>query len=181
MTNCFPSPICLPAFKGRKVEVNFEGGDERRGDSPSPADRSQAELDRKGFQRILRSIGSIKSEAFAKATFMDEIYGRGNKFGEITSKKMSIEQLNKLLKNHESLLRSQPSLFVLMTGASGAGKSYLAKALEEKLDPKFAHLAYFDHIGVPPVEEMIEKFGSGEKWQEAMTHKWLQMLASKQD
>jgi len=27
MTDCFPSPICLPAFKGRKVEVNFEGGD----------------------------------------------------------------------------------------------------------------------------------------------------------
>jgi len=94
---------------------------------------------------------------------------------------MPIEELNKLLKNHESLLRSQPSLFVLMTGASGAGKSYLAKALEEKLDPKFAHIAYFDHIGVPPVEEMIEKFGSGEKWQEAMTHKRLQMLASKQD
>ena len=27
MTDCSPSPICLPAFKGRKVEVNFEGGD----------------------------------------------------------------------------------------------------------------------------------------------------------
>ncbi len=27
MTDCFPSPICLPAFEGRKVEINFEGGD----------------------------------------------------------------------------------------------------------------------------------------------------------
>lgn len=27
MTDCFPSPICLPSFKGRKVEINFEGGD----------------------------------------------------------------------------------------------------------------------------------------------------------
>jgi hypothetical protein len=27
MTDCLPSPICLPAFKGRKIEVNFEGGD----------------------------------------------------------------------------------------------------------------------------------------------------------
>jgi hypothetical protein len=27
MTDCLPSPICLPSFKGRKVEVNFEGGD----------------------------------------------------------------------------------------------------------------------------------------------------------
>ena len=27
MTDCLPSPICLPSFKGRKVEVNFEGRD----------------------------------------------------------------------------------------------------------------------------------------------------------
>jgi len=27
MTDCFPSLIYLPVFKGRKVEVNFEGGD----------------------------------------------------------------------------------------------------------------------------------------------------------
>ena len=27
MTDCFPSPICLPSFKGREVKVNFEGGD----------------------------------------------------------------------------------------------------------------------------------------------------------
>ena len=27
MTDCLPSPICLPSFKGRKAEVNFEGGD----------------------------------------------------------------------------------------------------------------------------------------------------------
>jgi len=27
MTDCLPSPIYLPAFKGRKVEINFEGGD----------------------------------------------------------------------------------------------------------------------------------------------------------
>lgn len=94
---------------------------------------------------------------------------------------MTIEQLNEFLKNHENLLKSQLPLFVLMTGASGAGKTYLAKALEEKLDPGFVHIAYFDHIGVPPIEEMVEKFGSGENWQEAMTHKWLQILASKQD
>ena len=27
MIDCFPSPICLPSFKGREVKVNFEGGD----------------------------------------------------------------------------------------------------------------------------------------------------------
>jgi hypothetical protein len=27
MTDYLPSPICLPAFKGRKFEINFEGGD----------------------------------------------------------------------------------------------------------------------------------------------------------
>ena len=90
---------------------------------------------------------------------------------------MTIEQINKFLKNSENLLKEQPPLFVLITGASGAGKSYLAKDLEEKLDPEFVHIAYFDHIGIPPVEEMIEMFGSSEKWQEANTHQWLQKLS----
>ena len=69
-------------------------------------------------------------------------------------------------------------LFLFLTGASGAGKTHLAQALQHCLDANKAHVAYFDNIGVPPLEQMISEFGSGEKWQEAKTHEWIQKLAA---
>jgi broad-specificity NMP kinase len=68
-----------------------------------------------------------------------------------------------------------------MTGASGAGKTFLAQRLEKELEQQCIYVAYFDSIGVPSVDEMIEKYGSCERWQEAMTHKWVCTLALKKD
>lgn len=94
---------------------------------------------------------------------------------------MTVKQINTFLQSHPILSHNDGSLVVFITGASGAGKSYLAQALEKALDPKFMSIAYFDSIGVPSVEDMIKEYGSCEKWQEAMTHKWVQQLTQTQD
>lgn len=69
---------------------------------------------------------------------------------------MTVKQLNAFLQSHPTSLSSEWPLFVFITGASGAGKTHLAKALAQELDPEFVHIAYFDRIGVPSVEEMIK-------------------------
>lgn len=92
---------------------------------------------------------------------------------------MIVEHLNTFLQSPSTLL-STP-LFVFITGASGAGKSYLTQVLERELDPKFVRVEYFDRIGVPEFEDMVKEYGSGEKWQEAMTHQWVQQLVSEKD
>lgn len=94
---------------------------------------------------------------------------------------MTVKQINLFLQSHSKSLSNHDPLFVFITGASGAGKSHLAQALEEKLDPKFVSVEYFDRIGVPKLEDMIKEYGSCEKWQEVMTHKWVQRLSAKQD
>jgi energy-coupling factor transporter ATP-binding protein EcfA2 len=68
----------------------------------------------------------------------------------------------------------QPAVLVV-TGASGAGKTTLVRALEAMAVPGVA-CHHFDDIGVPSVEEMIRDHGSGEGWQQAMTHAWMQRL-----
>lgn len=88
--------------------------------------------------------------------------------------KRPLERLNAFLKSHHTLLKE--TLYIFITGASGAGKSYLTQALEKNLDPHFVAVRYFDHIGVPPLEEMVSEYGSGEKWQEAMIHQWVERL-----
>ncbi len=92
---------------------------------------------------------------------------------------MIVKHFNTFLQNDSSLLGSP--LFVFITGASGVGKSYLTQALEQKLDPTLVRVEYFDRIGVPSPEEMIKEYGSGEKWQEVMTHQWMQQLVSEKD
>ena len=66
---------------------------------------------------------------------------------------------------------------VFITGASGVGKTTLVDNLKEKYKDN-THYAFehFDSIGVPSAEEMDEKFGSGEAWQEAMMHQWVERL-----
>lgn len=74
---------------------------------------------------------------------------------------------------------SQPIVLVL-TGASGAGKTTLVRALEARaLSGVSCH--YFDSIGVPSAEVMERDFGGGAGWQEATTRTWIGRLSSRTD
>ena len=66
--------------------------------------------------------------------------------------------------------------FIFITGASGAGKTTVLKALEQELPFPLISFNFFDSIGIPPLEEMCRIYGSGEKWQELSTHKWVNNL-----
>ncbi len=67
-------------------------------------------------------------------------------------------------------------LIILLTGASGSGKTTILKEVEKILPKNQVSINYFDDIGIPSFEDMIKEYGSCEKWQEAMTHKWLKKL-----
>jgi dephospho-CoA kinase len=62
-----------------------------------------------------------------------------------------------------------------ITGASGAGKTTAIKNIElDKSDT--VEFFFFDSVGVPSSEEMIEKFGNGEEWQRVTTHNWVKKI-----
>jgi hypothetical protein len=65
---------------------------------------------------------------------------------------------------------------VVLTGASGSGKTSIAEAIEIRR-PGFADVFRFDRIGVPSPEAMKTGWGSGEAWQRAMTLRWLADIA----
>jgi shikimate kinase len=65
---------------------------------------------------------------------------------------------------------------VILTGASGAGKTTIAEAIEYRHGQEF-DVFYKDRIGVPSVQEMIDKFGSVEGWQRAATFEWMARLS----
>ncbi|MFA1627081.1 AAA family ATPase [Rhizobium mongolense] len=65
---------------------------------------------------------------------------------------------------------------LVLTGASGAGKTTIAEAIESRHGEKI-DVFYKDRIGVPSVDEMISKFGSVEGWQKAATFEWMSRLA----
>lgn len=69
-----------------------------------------------------------------------------------------------------------PSIFFL-SGASGVGKTSIVEKLKARYrssdDYAFVH---FDSIGVPSPEEMIKRAGSGEKWQELTTYRWIEKI-----
>jgi uridine kinase len=67
-------------------------------------------------------------------------------------------------------------MIILITGASGSGKTTILKAIELLLPENQISVNYFDDIGVPSVDIMIAEYGSCEKWQEEMTHKWMEKL-----
>jgi uridine kinase len=67
---------------------------------------------------------------------------------------------------------------ILITGASGSGKTIILKAIEQQLPENQISVNYFDDIGVPSSKAMIAQYGSCKKWQEAMTHKWIEKLAA---
>jgi hypothetical protein len=67
---------------------------------------------------------------------------------------------------------------VIMTGASGSGKTAIAKAIER--DFPSITVFRFDTIGVPS-DEVMATFGTGHQpggaWQRAMTLKWFERIA----
>ena len=72
-----------------------------------------------------------------------------------------------------------PAILVV-TGASGSGKSAAVNALAERALPGI-RCYHFDAIGVPSREEMDRDFGGGEQWQALMTQQWLVRLAADPD
>jgi len=66
---------------------------------------------------------------------------------------------------------------VVLIGASRSGKTTIAQAVEAKHAGKIS-VHYFDHIGVPSVEQMIADYGSPARWQYAMTVAWMKRLAA---
>jgi len=65
---------------------------------------------------------------------------------------------------------------VILTGASGAGKTTIAEAIE-RLHGQEIDVFYQDRIGVPPVEEMVDQFGSVEGWQREAVFEWMAPLS----
>jgi hypothetical protein len=66
---------------------------------------------------------------------------------------------------------------VILTGASGSGKTAIAQGIASERPP-IAEVLRFDSIGVPPAEEMVAGWGSGESWQRAMTYKWMARISA---
>lgn len=61
---------------------------------------------------------------------------------------------------------------VFLLGASGVGKRSVAQYLERR-DPWVGRVHYFDSIGVPTAERMVEVHRSGEGWQKWATEQWV--------
>jgi RNase adaptor protein for sRNA GlmZ degradation len=64
---------------------------------------------------------------------------------------------------------------LVVTGASGTGKTSAVRALEARgMDG--VRCFYFDSVGVPSPEVMERDFGGGEQWQAHATAEWLSRL-----
>jgi hypothetical protein len=64
---------------------------------------------------------------------------------------------------------------LVVTGASGAGKTAAVRAIEARALAG-VRCFYFDSIGVPSAEVMQRDFGGGDKWQSHATAQWLSRL-----
>ncbi|MCE3268124.1 MAG: hypothetical protein K0R49_376 [Burkholderiales bacterium] len=73
-------------------------------------------------------------------------------------------------------MNSKSAKILFLTGASGAGKTALLEYIQK--NSKLTDILYyhFDSIGVPSKSEIIRKYGSGRKWQEAMTYTWINKI-----
>jgi hypothetical protein len=72
------------------------------------------------------------------------------------------------------------SAILVVTGASGSGKTTTVRALEARALPG-VRCYYFDAIGVPAAEALEREFGSAERWQAVTTRAWLDRLAADPD
>jgi hypothetical protein len=64
---------------------------------------------------------------------------------------------------------------LVVTGASGAGKTATVRALDARGIPG-VRCFYFDSIGVPTAEVMERDYGGAEQWQASATGEWLMQL-----
>ena len=69
----------------------------------------------------------------------------------------------------------QPPAILVVTGASGAGKTASVRGLQARCLPG-VQCFHFDSIGVPSQEVMEREFGGGEGWQAAATADWIDRL-----
>ena len=60
-------------------------------------------------------------------------------------------------------------------GASGSGKTSAVRELERSSRPGLKTF-FFDSIGVPSEQERIERWGTGDGWQRAMTIEWMKRI-----
>lgn len=66
---------------------------------------------------------------------------------------------------------------IVLVGASGSGKTTIAKAIAERF-PEAVEVLFFDSMGVPSPDMMITEYGSIEGWQRAKTFEWMKRLVS---
>jgi hypothetical protein len=76
--------------------------------------------------------------------------------------------------------RVKISAILVVTGASGSGKTTTVRALEARALPG-VRCYYFDAVGVPATEALERQFGSPESWQAVTTRAWLDRLAANPD
>jgi hypothetical protein len=69
---------------------------------------------------------------------------------------------------------------LVVTGASGAGKTAAVRALDSRALPG-VRCFYFDSIGVPTAEVMERDYGGPERWQASATGEWLTRLGALPD
>lgn len=55
--------------------------------------------------------------------------------------------------------------FVILTGASGSGKTAIAEAIAARRGGR-VNVFHFDRVVVPALEEMVIEYGSDEAWRE---------------
>ena len=70
-----------------------------------------------------------------------------------------------------------PISIVVVTGASGAGKTAAVSSLDARKVPG-VKCFFFDSIGVPTSEVMHRDYGGPEQWQAWATNQWLAQLAA---
>src|SRR5262245_45657013 len=66
---------------------------------------------------------------------------------------------------------------IVLTGASGSGKTAIARAIEARYADRVDAL-HFDSIGIPSLDRMTAEFGSPEEWQRAKTIEWMANIAT---
>jgi broad-specificity NMP kinase len=73
-----------------------------------------------------------------------------------------------------------PPAVLVVTGASGVGKTAVIDAVEARGLPG-VRCYHFDAIGVPSLARMVAEFGSPQAWQVTTTHQWIGALAANPD